>query len=83
MVFGVILATVGVLITAVITGAAAYYFLGVPVIVAWLLGATLSARIMRNTLIALPLRNGYAIYPRLYSRSCLAFAGYVAPVIRH
>ncbi|MBI4809175.1 MAG: sodium:proton antiporter [Nitrosomonadales bacterium] len=38
-----IIATVGVLITAAITGAAAYYFLGVPVIVALLLGATLAS----------------------------------------
>jgi cell volume regulation protein A len=39
----VVIATVGVLITAAITGAAAYYFLGVPVIVALLLGATLAS----------------------------------------
>ncbi|MEI7841982.1 MAG: sodium:proton antiporter [Gallionellaceae bacterium] len=39
----VIIATIGVLITAAITGAAAYYFLGVPVIVALLLGATLAS----------------------------------------
>ncbi|HEY3327371.1 MAG TPA: sodium:proton antiporter [Novimethylophilus sp.] len=39
----VALATIGVLITAAITGAAAYYILGVPVIVALLLGATLSS----------------------------------------
>jgi len=38
-----VIATVGVLITAAITGAAAYYFLGVPVIVALLLGATLAS----------------------------------------
>ena len=38
-----VLATIGVLITAAITGAAAYYILGVPVIVALLLGATLSS----------------------------------------
>jgi cell volume regulation protein A len=38
-----IIATIGVLITAAITGAAAYYFLGVPVIVALLLGATLAS----------------------------------------
>jgi cell volume regulation protein A len=38
-----IIATVGVLITAAITGAAAYYFLGVPFIVALLLGATLAS----------------------------------------
>jgi cell volume regulation protein A len=39
----VILATVGVLITAAITGLAAYYFLGVPVIVALLLAATVAS----------------------------------------
>ena len=39
----VVIATVGVLITAAITGVAAYYFLGVPVIVALLLGATLAS----------------------------------------
>jgi len=39
----VALATVGVLITAAITGIAAYYILGVPVIIAALLGATLSS----------------------------------------
>ncbi|HZW24740.1 MAG TPA: cation:proton antiporter [Gallionella sp.] len=38
-----VIATVGVLITAAITGAAAYYFLGVPVMVALLLGATLAS----------------------------------------
>src|SRR5512135_690544 len=38
-----VIATAGVLITAAITGAAAYYFLGVPVIVALLLGATLAS----------------------------------------
>jgi len=38
-----IIATVGVLITAAITGIAAYLFLGVPVIVAMLLGATLAS----------------------------------------
>ena len=39
----VVIATVGVLITAAITGAAAYYILGVPAIVALLLGATLAS----------------------------------------
>jgi len=39
----VVISTIGVLITAAITGAAAYYFLGVPVIVALLLGAVLSS----------------------------------------
>lgn len=39
----VVIATIGVLITAAITGAAAYYILGVPVIVALLLGATLAS----------------------------------------
>src|SRR5882757_4258708 len=39
----VVIATVGVLITAVITGLAAHYILGIPVIVALLLGATLSS----------------------------------------
>jgi cell volume regulation protein A len=39
----VVIATIGVLITAAITGAAAYYFLGVPVMVALLLGATLAS----------------------------------------
>ncbi len=39
----VVIATVGVLITAAITGAAAWYFLGVPAIVALLLGATLAS----------------------------------------
>ena len=38
-----VIATVGVLITAAITGLAAYYFLGVPLIVALLLGATLAS----------------------------------------
>jgi potassium/hydrogen antiporter len=39
----VVLATIGVLITAGITGLAAYYIVGVPLIVALLLGATLSS----------------------------------------
>jgi potassium/hydrogen antiporter len=39
----VILATVGVVITGAITGLAAYYILGVPLIVALLLGATLAS----------------------------------------
>ncbi len=39
----VILATLGVLITAAITGFAAYYFLGAPAIVAVLLGATIAS----------------------------------------
>jgi cell volume regulation protein A len=39
----VVIATVGVLITAAITGLAAYYVLGAPWIVALLLGATLSS----------------------------------------
>ena len=39
----VVLATIGVLITAGITGLAAHYIVGVPVIVALLLGATLSS----------------------------------------
>jgi cell volume regulation protein A len=39
----VIIATVGVLITAFITGAAAYYFLGVPFIVALLLGTVVAS----------------------------------------
>jgi potassium/hydrogen antiporter len=39
----VVIATVGVLITAAITGIAAYYVLGVPFIVALLLGATLAS----------------------------------------
>jgi len=39
----VVIATVGVLITAAITGVAAYYFLGVPVIVALLLGSVLAS----------------------------------------
>jgi cell volume regulation protein A len=38
-----VIATIGVLITAAITGVAAYYFLGVPFIVALLLGATLAS----------------------------------------
>ncbi len=38
-----VIATIGVLITAAITGAAAYYFLGVPLMVALLLGATLAS----------------------------------------
>ena len=38
-----VIATIGVLITAFITGVAAYYFLGVPFIVALLLGATLAS----------------------------------------
>ena len=38
-----VIATVGVLITAAITGLAAYYVLGVPWIVALLLGATLAS----------------------------------------
>ena len=38
-----IISTVGVVITAVITGVAAYYILGVPFIVALLLGATLAS----------------------------------------
>ena len=38
-----VIATVGVVITAVITGLAAYYVLGVPLIVALLLGATLGS----------------------------------------
>jgi cell volume regulation protein A len=39
----VVIATVGVLITAAITGVAAHYILGVPLIVALLLGAVLAA----------------------------------------
>jgi len=39
----VVIATVGVVITGAITGFAAYYVLGVPVIVALLLGATLAS----------------------------------------
>src|SRR6185437_8138494 len=39
----VVIATVGVLITAAITGLAAYYVLGVPMIVALLMGATLAS----------------------------------------
>jgi cell volume regulation protein A len=39
----VIIATVGVIITGAITGLAAYYILGVPMIVALLLGATLAS----------------------------------------
>jgi potassium/hydrogen antiporter len=39
----VVIATIGVIITAVITGIAAHYILGVPLIVALLLGATLAA----------------------------------------
>jgi cell volume regulation protein A len=39
----VVLATVGVLITALITGVAAYYFLGIPFIVALLLGAAIAS----------------------------------------
>jgi cell volume regulation protein A len=38
-----VIATIGVLITAVITGAAAYYILGVPPIVAMLLGAVIAS----------------------------------------
>jgi len=38
-----VIATIGVLITAAVTGVAAYYFLGVPLIVALLLGATLAS----------------------------------------
>lgn len=39
----VVIATIGVLITTVITGLAAQYFLGVPLIVALLLGATIAS----------------------------------------
>jgi cell volume regulation protein A len=39
----VVIATAGVIVTAVITGAAAHYILGVPPVVALLLGATLSS----------------------------------------
>jgi potassium/hydrogen antiporter len=39
----VVIATVGVVITAAVTGVAAYYVLGVPFIVALLLGATLAS----------------------------------------
>jgi cell volume regulation protein A len=39
----VVIATVGVVITAVITGIAAHFILGIPVIVALLLGATLAS----------------------------------------
>jgi cell volume regulation protein A len=39
----VVIATIGVVITAAITGIAAYYVLGVPLIVALLLGATLAS----------------------------------------
>ncbi len=38
-----VISTIGVLITGAITGVAAYYFLGVPLIVALLLGATLAS----------------------------------------
>jgi cell volume regulation protein A len=39
----VVIATIGVLITAAITGVAAHYFLGVPVVVALLLGTVLAS----------------------------------------
>jgi cell volume regulation protein A len=39
----VVIATVGVIITAVITGIAAHYILGIPLVVALLLGATLAS----------------------------------------
>lgn len=39
----VVIATIGVLITALITGAAAYYFLGLPFIVALLLGTVVAS----------------------------------------
>ncbi len=39
----VVIATVGVVITAVVTGIAAYFVLGVPIMVALLLGATLAS----------------------------------------
>jgi cell volume regulation protein A len=39
----VVLATIGVLVTALITGVAAYYILGVPFVIALLLGATLAS----------------------------------------
>jgi cell volume regulation protein A len=39
----VVIATIGVVITAIITGIAAHYILGVPMIVALLLGATLAS----------------------------------------
>lgn len=39
----VVIATIGVVITAVITGVAAHFILGIPVIVALLLGATLAS----------------------------------------
>ncbi|MBI4937922.1 MAG: cation:proton antiporter [Nitrosomonadales bacterium] len=39
----VVISTIGVLVTGAITGLAAYYFLGVPVIVALLLGAVLAS----------------------------------------
>ncbi len=39
----VVISTVGIVITAVVTGIAAYYILGVPFIVALLLGATLAS----------------------------------------
>src|SRR5439155_18429947 len=39
----VVISTIGVLITAVITGVAAHYILGIPLIVALLLGATLAS----------------------------------------
>ncbi len=39
----VVISTIGVLITGAITGVAAYYFLGVPLMVALLLGATLAS----------------------------------------
>lgn len=39
----VVISTIGLLITAVITGAAAYYFLGIPFIVALLLGTVISS----------------------------------------
>ena len=39
----VVISTIGVLITAVITGVAAHYILGIPLVVALLLGATLAS----------------------------------------
>jgi potassium/hydrogen antiporter len=39
----VVIATVGVIITAVITGIAAHYILGIPLVVALLLGATMAS----------------------------------------
>ena len=59
----IVIATVGVVITAVITGLAAHFILGTPMIVALLLGATLAST-DPATLVPISARSGFATASR-------------------